>query len=173
MNTNTPGHDCRCSSLRKSAVGFGAPLSTDHPQASCLACTGSAERVGSGSLGREVHEKVGSSGRRLADSGFFMPSRRRRTGQLRGQFSFRARLARVQGGCGSAKPPWLRRPCEVVPNPSLEARPNGRPPGPVWRYAYIFASPGLASCRWSRLSSNVRHQRNHRLVCQQEVRLSA
>ena len=45
------------------------------------------------------------------------------------------------------------------PNPSLEARPNGRPPGPVWRYAYIFANPGLASCRWSRLSSNVRPQK--------------
>ena len=142
MNTKTPGQDCRCSSLRKSAVGFGAPLSTDHPQASCLACTGSAERVGTGPLGREVHEKVGSSGRRSADSGFFMPSRRRRTGQLRGQFSLPARLARVQGGGGSSKPPWLCRPCEVVPNPSLEARPNGRPPGPGRRYAVHFRQPG-------------------------------
>ena len=57
------------------------------------------------------------------------------------------------------------------PNPSLEARPNGRPPGPVWRYAYIFASPGLASCRWSRLSSNVRHQNRVRAVLQQSQRL--
>ena len=48
-----------------------------------------------------------------------------------------------------------------MPNPSLEARPNGMPPGPVWRYAYIFASPGLASCRWSRLSSNVRPHKKH------------
>ena len=46
----------------------------------------------------------------------------------------------------------------VLPNPSFEARPNGRPPGPVWRYAYIFASPGLASRRRSHLSSNVRPQ---------------
>ena len=30
---------------------------------------------------------------------------------------------------------------------------------------YIFASPGLASCRWSRLSSNVRHRTNHAAVC--------
>ena len=142
MNTKTPGHDCRCSSLRKSAVGFGAPLSTDQPKASCLACTGSAERVGSGPLGREVHEKVGSSGRRSSDSGFFMPSRRRRIGQLSGQFSFPGRLARVQGGCGSSKPPWLRRPCEVVPNPSFKPSPNGVPRGPGWRYAVHFRQPG-------------------------------
>ena len=44
----------------------------------------------------------------------------------------------------------------ALPNPSVEARPNGRPPGPVWRYAYIFTSPGLASCRRRPLSSNVR-----------------
>jgi len=42
------------------------------------------------------------------------------------------------------------------PNMSVEARPNGKPPGPVWRYAYIFASPGLAPCRRRRLTSNVR-----------------
>ena len=44
----------------------------------------------------------------------------------------------------------------MTANPSVEARPNGRPPGPVWWYAYIFTSPGLASCRRSRLTSNVR-----------------
>src|SRR5215207_8425212 len=49
----------------------------------------------------------------------------------------------------------------VRPNPSVEARPNGRPPGPGWWYAYIFTSPGLASCRRSRLTSNVRpHEHN-------------
>ena len=48
----------------------------------------------------------------------------------------------------------------MTPNPSVEARPNGRPPGPGWWYAYIFTSPGLASCRRSRLTSNVRrHQK--------------
>ena len=30
----------------------------------------------------------------------------------------------------------------ALPNPSLEARPNGRPPGPVWRYAVQFRQPG-------------------------------
>ena len=30
----------------------------------------------------------------------------------------------------------------VLPNPSLEARPNGRPPGPVWRYAVHFRQSG-------------------------------
>ena len=38
---------------------------------------------------------------------------------------------------------------------------------------YIFASPGLASCRRRPLSSNVRHQKGNRFSCQQEVRLSA
>ena len=58
----------------------------------------------------------------------------------------------------------LRSQCRhrraVRPNPSVEARPNGRPPGPVWWYAYIFTSPGLASCRRSRLTSNVRPPRS-------------
>jgi len=44
----------------------------------------------------------------------------------------------------------------VRPNPSLKRSANGRPPGPVWRYAVHFASPGLASCRRRPLSSNVR-----------------
>ena len=48
---------------------------------------------------------------------------------------------------------------EVTPNPSFEARPNGRPPGPGRRYAYIFTGPRLASCRWSRLNSNVRRHK--------------
>ena len=33
-------------------------------------------------------------------------------------------------------------PPHMRPNPSLEARPNGRPPGPVWRYAVHFRQPG-------------------------------
>ena len=45
---------------------------------------------------------------------------------------------------------------KVRPNPSVEARPNGRPPGPVRWYGYIFTSPDLASCGRSRLTSNVR-----------------
>src|SRR5688572_10948798 len=49
----------------------------------------------------------------------------------------------------------------VRPNPSFEARPNGKPPGPGRWYAYIFTGPGLASCRWSRLNSNVRLQNAH------------
>ena len=30
----------------------------------------------------------------------------------------------------------------ATPNPSVEARPNGRPPGPVRRYAVHFRRPG-------------------------------
>ena len=33
-------------------------------------------------------------------------------------------------------------PRAVLPNPSLEARPNGRPPGPAWRYAVHFRQSG-------------------------------
>ena len=51
----------------------------------------------------------------------------------------------------------------VTPNPSFEARPNGKPPGPGRWYAYIFTGPGLASCRRSRLNSNVRpHMKTQR-----------
>ncbi len=62
---------------------------------------------------------------------------------------------------------------KATPNPSFEARPNGKPPGPGRWHGYIITGPGLASYRWSRLNSNVRHQKSHRLVCPQEVRLSA
>ena len=30
----------------------------------------------------------------------------------------------------------------VLPNPSLKRSANGRPPGPVWRYAVHFRQPG-------------------------------
>ncbi len=64
-------------------------------------------------------------------------------------------------------------PRAVLPNPSFEARPNGKPPGPGRWYGYIFTGPGLASCHWSRLNSNVRHQKNGRVLLQQDVRLLA
>ena len=35
-------------------------------------------------------------------------------------------------------------PSAVRPNPSLEARPNGRPAAPGLRYAVHFLSPGAA-----------------------------
>ena len=31
---------------------------------------------------------------------------------------------------------------QVTPNPSLKRSANGRPPGPVWRYAVPFRQPG-------------------------------
>ena len=33
-------------------------------------------------------------------------------------------------------------PHTVLPNPSLKRSANGRPPGPVWRYAVHFRQPG-------------------------------
>ena len=68
-------------------------------------------------------------------------------------------------------PSWPLAECGLTPRSSgaptagHQARSGGT--------RYIFASPGLASCRRRPLSSNVRHQKNDRLVCQQEVRLSA
>ena len=41
-----------------------------------------------------------------------------------------------------ANPTSVASSYAVMPNPSLEARPNGRPPGPVWRYAVHFRQPG-------------------------------
>ena len=32
--------------------------------------------------------------------------------------------------------------CRAWPNPSLKRSANGRPPGPVWRYALHFRQPG-------------------------------
>ena len=37
---------------------------------------------------------------------------------------------------------WYRLPCAALPNPSLKRSANGRPPGPVWRYAVHFRQPG-------------------------------
>ena len=36
----------------------------------------------------------------------------------------------------------LRQRADYFANPALKRRPNGRPPGPVWRYAVHFLSPG-------------------------------
>jgi len=62
----------------------------------------------------------------------------------------------------------MSRSRKARPNPSFEARPNGKPPGPGRWYAYIFTGPGLASCRWSRLNSNVRPRKtlslNHHML---------
>ena len=41
-----------------------------------------------------------------------------------------------------ANPTSVASSYAVMPNTSLEARPNGRPPGPVWRYAVHFRQPG-------------------------------
>ena len=37
----------------------------------------------------------------------------------------------------------VRLPCTPMPNPSLKRSANGRPPGPVWRYAVHFRQPCL------------------------------
>ena len=36
----------------------------------------------------------------------------------------------------------VRMPRALMPNPSLKRSANGRPPGPVWRYAVHFHQPG-------------------------------
>jgi len=44
-------------------------------------------------------------------------------------------------------------------NPSRKRSANGRPPGPVWRYAVHFRQPALASGRHRWLGSNVGHRK--------------
>ena len=60
-------------------------------------------------------------------------------GQQRGAGSFSA-------GQHKMTRPWQARRlwlyCAVLPNPSLKRSANGRPPGPVWRYAVHFRPPG-------------------------------
>ena len=46
------------------------------------------------------------------------------------------------------------------PKSSLKRSANGRPPGPVWRYAVHFRQPGPGVCRCRPLSSNVRHRKH-------------
>jgi hypothetical protein len=40
------------------------------------------------------------------------------------------------------KPVTIRLDEGSMPNPSLKRSANGRPPGPVWRYAVHFRQPG-------------------------------
>ena len=49
------------------------------------------------------------------------------------------------GGTGSISPMNVTALIAVRPNPSVEARPNGRPPGPAGRYGVHFlpAGPGV------------------------------
>ena len=47
-----------------------------------------------------------------------------------------------QGRKTVANPSSVASSYAVLPNPSLEARPNGRPPGPGRRYAVHFRQPG-------------------------------
>ena len=50
------------------------------------------------------------------------------------------------GGSRGVTRPWQakhqRSPGAAQPNPSFEARPNGKPPGPAWRYAVHFRQSG-------------------------------
>ena len=46
-----------------------------------------------------------------------------------------ARRASNDVGSAFGRPP-------VMPNPSFEARPNGKPPGPGWWYGVHFHQPG-------------------------------
>ena len=62
-----------------------------------------------------------------------------RTGRQRGARGNRC------GRAGVTKPLQVNYyclPCAALPNPSLKRSANGRPPGPVWRYAVHFRQPG-------------------------------
>ena len=63
-----------------------------------------------------------------------------------GRVTFKASPAPARLGNGVedpvANPTSVASSYSVMPNTSLEARPNGRPPGPVWRYAVHFRQPG-------------------------------
>jgi len=68
------------------------------------------------------------------------------------------RAKRNSQACAGNRP---RLPCTARPNTSFEARPNGKPQARATGTMYIFCNPGLASCRWPHLNSNVRRQQMH------------
>ena len=87
---------------------------------------------------------VSSSGRRSQQSRHRSKSVRRLEcvashGQQRGAGSLGAGPSGVTGPWQAHHP---RSPLAVLPNPSLKRSGNGRPPGPVWRYAVHFRQPG-------------------------------
>ena len=47
-----------------------------------------------------------------------------------------------RGGCSTIAAAQRASPRRALPNPSLKRSANGRPPGPVWRYAVHFRQPG-------------------------------
>ena len=49
---------------------------------------------------------------------------------------------RASGLCPSAGTGALASKVRALPNPSVNRSTNGRPPGPVWRYAVHFRQPG-------------------------------
>ena len=123
----------------RGSMEVAAPEATSKER---LASNGSHRTFG---LRRKSSHSVCSSGRRA------------RQGQLRqGQEVRRLKSAVFHGqqrgaGCFSTRPrgitgPWqahrLWLYCAVLPNPSLKRSANGRPPGPVWRYAVHFRQPG-------------------------------
>ena len=87
---------------------------------------------------------VSSSGRRSQQCQRW-PERVRRLervashGHQRGAGSGRGGPSKVTGPCQAHR---QRSPRAVLPNPSLKRSANGRPPGPVWRYAVHFRQPG-------------------------------
>ena len=84
---------------------------------------------------------------------------------------------REASGAGHEKQPSLGRPSPALTGRCLTLRSRRGPTaGHQARSGgtrYIFTSPGLASCRRSRLTSNVRQHNQGLAVLQQKVRLSA
>ena len=106
----------------------------------------SAVQVGSVALQAQDRQRVSSLYRRRATSrGSFMPITRRlkdKDGQSRWQFEPRHGFAAEFRVVAVAKAESPCIPPTTTPNPSFEARPNGKPPGPGRWYAVHFHRPG-------------------------------
>ncbi len=70
------------------------------------------------------------------------PCRTRRTPQTRSTATAISEAQSGKRGAAQSGSHSTHTAPRVLPNPSLKRSANGRPPGPVWRYAVHFRQPG-------------------------------
>ena len=87
-----------------------------------------------------------AASRRGPRSGFAVLGQRRQAKPDAGQLGQHAAgcifLWLVKVSCSGGTLHFFSLPAALLPNPSLKRSANGRPPGPVWRYAVHFRQPG-------------------------------
>ncbi len=96
------------------------------------ACCAAVEAPGAASTPRQGHLGCSASRVRLA-----LLASSRSAGKNEDNLPAQSMSRRFKAGCSTGVTTATSRP-----NPSLKRSANGRPPGPVWRYAGHFRQPG-------------------------------